>query len=138
MFAEAVATFTLVVVILGGLRYAAAAVPWLVGLTITAAYWFTSSTSFANPAVTLARGFTTTFAGIALGDVPGFILAQLIGAAIAVPVAMTLFPAPQRAAARRSAAHAVVGAFRGIGARGIEDRRAMRGRIEFATAAAPP
>ena len=99
LFAEAVATFTLVVVILGGLRYATAAVPWLVGLTITAAYWFTSSTSFANPAVTLARGFTTTFAGIALGDVPGFILAQLIGAAIAVPVAMTLFPAAQGAAA---------------------------------------
>ena len=99
LFAEAVATFTLVVVILGGLRYAAAAVPWLVGLTITAAYWFTSSTSFANPAVTLARGFTTTFAGIALGDVPGFILAQLIGAAIAVPVAMTLFPPAEGAAA---------------------------------------
>ena len=99
LFAEAVATFTLVVVILGGLRYAAAAVPWLVGLTITAAYWFTSSTSFANPAVTLARGFTTTFAGIALGDVPGFILAQLIGAAIAMPVAMTLFPPAEGAAA---------------------------------------
>jgi glycerol uptake facilitator-like aquaporin len=99
LFAEAVATFTLVLVILGGLRYAAAAVPWLVGLTITAAYWFTSSTSFANPAVTLARGFTTTFAGIALGDVPGFILAQLIGAAIAVPVAVILFPAAEGAAA---------------------------------------
>ncbi|HJY18798.1 MAG TPA: MIP/aquaporin family protein [Xanthobacteraceae bacterium] len=99
LFAEAVATFTLVLVILGGLRYAAAAVPWLVGLTITAAYWFTSSTSFANPAVTLARGFTTTFAGIALGDVPGFILAQLIGAAIAVPVSMILFPAAEGAAA---------------------------------------
>jgi glycerol uptake facilitator-like aquaporin len=74
-------------------------VPWLVGLTITAAYWFTSSTSFANPAVTLARGFTATFAGIALGDVPGFILAQLIGAAIAVPVSMALFPAAQRSVA---------------------------------------
>ena len=81
LFAEAVATFTLVLVILGGLRYAATAVPWLVGLTITAAYWFTSSTSFANPAVTLARGFTASFSGIALGDVPGFILAQLVGAA---------------------------------------------------------
>ncbi len=85
--------------ILGGVRYAAAAVPWLVGLTITAAYWFTSSTSFANPAVTLARGFTATFAGIALHDVPGFILAQFVGAAIAVPVSLTLFPAAQRAAA---------------------------------------
>ena len=61
--AEAVATFTLVLTILGGVRYAPQAVPWLVGLAITAAYWFTSSTSFANPAVTLARGFTTTFAG---------------------------------------------------------------------------
>ena len=58
--AEAVATFSLVLTILGGLRYAPAAVPWLVGLVITAAYWFTASTSFANPAVTLARGFTST------------------------------------------------------------------------------
>ena len=94
--AEAVATFTLVLTILGGLRYASSAVPWLVGLTITAAYWFTSSTSFANPAVTLARGFTTTFAGIAINHVPGFILAQLVGAAIGAFVSMTLFPAPRR------------------------------------------
>ena len=63
--AEAVATFTLVLTILGGLKYARGAIPGLVGLTITGAYWFTASTSFANPAVTLARGFTTTFAGIA-------------------------------------------------------------------------
>src|SRR5712692_1533351 len=81
--AEAVATFTLVLAILGGLRYAPSAIPWLVGLTITAAYWFTASTSFANPAVTLARGFTTTFAGIAINHVPAFIAAQLVGAAIA-------------------------------------------------------
>jgi len=94
--AEAVATFTLVLTILGGLRYAYSAVPWLVGLTITAAYWFTSSTSFANPAVTLARGFTTTFAGIALNDVPGFILAQLVGAAIGASVSLALFPSPHR------------------------------------------
>jgi glycerol uptake facilitator-like aquaporin len=72
--------FALVLTILGGLRYAAQAIPWLVGLVITAAYWFTSSTSFANPAVTLARGFTTTFAGIAINHVPAFILAQLVGA----------------------------------------------------------
>ena len=98
LFAEAVATFTLVVTILGGLRYAAAAVPWLVGLTITAAYWFTSSTSFANPAVTLARGFTTSFAGIAINDVPGFIVAQLIGAAVGAGVSLVLFPAPHRGA----------------------------------------
>lgn len=95
-FAEAVATFTLVLTILGGLRYAYSAVPWLVGLTITAAYWFTSSTSFANPAVTLARGFTTTFAGIALNHVPGFIVAQLIGAVIGATVSMALFPVPSR------------------------------------------
>jgi len=74
------------------LRYAPQAVPWLVGLTITAAYWFTSSTSFANPAVTLARGFTTTFAGIAINHVPGFIAAQLAGAAVGVIACAFLFP----------------------------------------------
>ncbi len=89
--AEAVATFTLVVAILGGLRFAPDAIPWLVGLTITAAYWFTASTSFANPAVTLARGFTTTFAGIATNHVPAFVLAQLIGAAIGALVGAALF-----------------------------------------------
>lgn len=66
--------------ILGGVRYAPNAIPWLVGLTITAAYWFTASTSFANPAVALARGFTTTFAGIAINHVPAFIAAEMIGA----------------------------------------------------------
>src|SRR5438045_2835853 len=86
-FAEAVATFTLVLAILGGVRYAPQSIPWLVGLTITAAYWFTSSTSFANPAVTLARGFTTTFAGIAINHVPGFVVAQLIGAGVAAVLA---------------------------------------------------
>jgi glycerol uptake facilitator-like aquaporin len=95
-FAEAVATFTLLLAILGGVRHAPQAVPWLVGLTITASYWFTSSTSFANPAVTLARGFTTTFAGIAINHVPGFVVAQLIGAAIAAAVAIMLFGVPQR------------------------------------------
>ena len=89
--AEAVATFTLILAILGGVRYAPHAIPWLVGLTITAAYWFTSSTSFANPAVTLARGFTTTFAGIAINHVPGFIAAQLIGAAVAAATCALLF-----------------------------------------------
>jgi glycerol uptake facilitator-like aquaporin len=93
--AEAVATFTLVTAILGGIRYAPHAVPWLVGLTITATYWFTSSTSFANPAVTLARGFTTTFAGIDLGHVPAFVVAQLIGAAAGAVAAKTLFPEPR-------------------------------------------
>ena len=89
--AEAVATFSLLLAILGGVRYAPQAVPWLVGLVITAAYWFTASTSFANPAVTLARGFTTTFAGIAINHVPAFIVAQLTGAALGALVAASLF-----------------------------------------------
>ncbi len=89
--AEAVATFTLVLTILGGLKYARGAIPWLVGLTITAAYWFTASTSFANPAVTLARGFTTTFAGIAINHVPAFVVAQLVGAAVGAAAAAVLF-----------------------------------------------
>jgi glycerol uptake facilitator-like aquaporin len=100
--AEAVATFTLILAILGGLRYAPQAIPWLVGLTITGAYWFTSSTSFANPAVTLARGFTTTFAGIALNHVPGFIAAQLVGALIAALLARILFPVAGSASAAAS------------------------------------
>jgi glycerol uptake facilitator-like aquaporin len=93
---EMVATFALVLTILGGLRYAAQAIPWLVGLVITAAYWFTSSTSFANPAVTLARGFTTTFAGIAINHVPAFIVAQLVGAFVAVLLAAVLFPSTKQ------------------------------------------
>ena len=91
-FAEAVATFCLILTILGGLRYAPQAIPWLVGLVITSAYWFTSSTSFANPAVTLARGFTTTFAGIAINHVPAFVAAQVIGALVASMLASVLFP----------------------------------------------
>ncbi len=83
-FAEGVATFGLLATILGGLRFNAAAIPWLVGLYITAAYWFTASTSFANPAVAIARSFTNTFSGIRPLDLPGFIIAQLIGAALAV------------------------------------------------------
>jgi len=94
--AEAVATFTLVLTILGGLRYAPSAIPWLVGLVITAAYWFTASTSFANPAVTLARGFTTTFAGIAINHVPAFVIAQLIGAMAGAFVSTVLFPSAAR------------------------------------------
>ncbi|MDH3743192.1 MAG: aquaporin, partial [Hyphomicrobiales bacterium] len=58
-------------------------VAWMVGLYITAAYWFTASTSFANPAVTIARGFTNTFSGISPGDVPAFVVAQAVGALIA-------------------------------------------------------
>lgn len=101
--AEAVATFALVLTILGGVRHARAAIPWLVGLVITAAYWFTASTSFANPAVTLARAFTTTFAGIAIGDVPGFIVAQLIGAALGALASAVLFPAVTASLSARTA-----------------------------------
>lgn len=97
---EAVATFALVLTILGGVRHARAAVPWLVGLVITAGYWFTASTSFANPAVTLARAFTTTFSGISLLDAPGFIAAQLVGAAAATLMAAFLFPAAEAAPVR--------------------------------------
>jgi glycerol uptake facilitator-like aquaporin len=78
--AEAVATGGLVLAILGVRRAMAAAVPFAVGLWITAAYWFTASTSFANPAVTLARGLTATFAGIAPGDAPAFVAAQFVAA----------------------------------------------------------
>lgn len=83
-FAEVVATFGLVGTILAGLRFRADAVPWLVGLYITAAYWFTASTSFANPAVAIGRAFTDTFSGIRPVDLPGFIGAELVGSAIAV------------------------------------------------------
>ena len=82
--AETVATFGLVMTILGGLKYRAEAVPMLVGLYITAGYWFTASTSFANPAVTLARGFTDSFAGIRPMDMPLFWLAQFVGAVLAL------------------------------------------------------
>jgi glycerol uptake facilitator-like aquaporin len=83
-FAEWVATFGLVATILAGIRFERSAVPWLVGLYITAAYWFTSSTSFANPAVAIARSLTNTFSGIRPIDVPGFIAAQLLGAVCAL------------------------------------------------------
>ena len=79
-FAEVVATFGLVVTILAALRFRPDAIPWLVGLYITAAYWFTASTSFANPAVAIARAFTDTFAGIRPADLPGFIVAEIVGA----------------------------------------------------------
>lgn len=88
---EVFATFGLLFVIFGGLRSRPDAVPTLVALYITGAYWFTSSTSFANPAVTIARMFSDTFAGIAPSDVIGFIIAQVIGLAIAVPLLTWLF-----------------------------------------------
>ena len=83
---EFVATFGLLATILGCLRARPAAVPYAVGLFITAGYWFTSSTSFANPAVTVARSFTDTFSGIAPGDAPAFIAAQIAGALAAAAV----------------------------------------------------
>ena len=85
-FAEAVAAFGLVATILAGIRFQRAAVPWLVGLYITAAYWFTASTSFANPAVAIARSFTNTFSGIRPVDLPGFIAAELFGAVLGMLV----------------------------------------------------
>ena len=89
--AEAVATFGLLLAIFGCVARAPGAVAYAVGLYITAAYWFTASTSFANPAVTVARALSDTFAGIAPGGVAGFILAQLVGALAAVPLARWLW-----------------------------------------------
>ena len=84
--AEGVATFGLVATILGCLRARPDAVAMAVGLYITAGYWFTASTSFANPAVTVARSFTNTFAGIQVADAPAFILMQIVGGVVAVLV----------------------------------------------------
>ncbi len=81
--AEGVATFGLLMAILGCLKTRAEAIPYAVGLYITAGYWFTASTSFANPAVTIARSMTDTFSGIYMPDVPAFIGAQIIGAVLA-------------------------------------------------------
>ena len=89
--AEATATFGLLFTILAGLRLQSEAVPWLVGLYISAAYWFTASTSFANPAVAIARALTDTFAGIRPVDLPGFVAAQLFGALLAMVFARWLF-----------------------------------------------
>ena len=88
---EVVATFGLLLTIIGTARHRAEAVPAAVALYITAAYWFTSSTSFANPAITLARSLSDTFAGIAPVDVPGFIVAQMVGALAAHLFARFLF-----------------------------------------------
>jgi glycerol uptake facilitator-like aquaporin len=95
-FSEFVATFGLIATILAGIRFAYQAVPWLVGLYITAAYWFTASTSFANPAVALARCLTNSFSGIRPVDLPGFIAAEFAGALAALMVMtwMLAVPAP--------------------------------------------
>ena len=103
LIGEATATFGLVLTILGCLRYRPESVAACVGLFITAGYWFTSSTSFANPAVTLARTLTDTFSGIRPLDAPGFIAVELIAAALAAGAARWLFaggPEPRDAAAR--------------------------------------
>jgi len=89
---EMVATLGLVLTILMLVRYRPAAIPAAVGLYITSAYWFTSSTSFANPAITVVRSLSDTFAGIAPSDVPLFVAAQLAGAVVAVLVAKWLAP----------------------------------------------
>ena len=91
--AEFVATFGLLITIFGGLRINRQAIPMLVGLYITAAYWFTASTSFANPAVTIARALSDTFAGIAPSGVPGFIVAQFAGAIAATFLSLWLWRA---------------------------------------------
>ena len=93
--AEAVATFGLVATILAVLKSRAEFVAFAVGLYITAGYWFTASTSFANPAVTIARGFTDTFAGIQPEHVPGFVAAQLVGAAVATYLLIWLLRDPE-------------------------------------------
>ncbi len=91
VFAEGVATFGLVFAIYGGRRGHPAAMPWIVGLYITSAYWFTASTSFANPAVTVARTLTDTYAGVQPADAGGLIAAQFIGAALAFLAARIAF-----------------------------------------------
>lgn len=101
--AEIVATFGLVCAILGGIRFKRDAVPWLVGLYITAAYWFTASTSFANPAVAMARAWTDTFSGIRPIDLPGFIGAEICGA-LAALVVMTWLLRPQDEPSRKAEA----------------------------------
>ena len=100
LFSEFVATAGLLAVIWGCARLRSAAVPFAVAAYITAAYWFTASTSFANPAVTLARSLSDTFAGIRPADAPGFVVAQLFGAAAATALLRWLLPAlPEEAKA---------------------------------------
>ena len=91
-FSEALATAGLLLVIHGGRRHQPTAVPTLVALYITSAYWFSASTSFANPAVTIARGVTDTFSGIMPVHVPMFVATQLLSAAMATPLLGWLFP----------------------------------------------
>jgi glycerol uptake facilitator-like aquaporin len=94
MWAEFVATFGLLAIIVSGVRFRPEAIPYSVAAYITAAYWFTASTSFANPAVTMARELTNTFAGIRQADVAGFLIAQAAATLVAVGVFAWLFPPP--------------------------------------------
>jgi glycerol uptake facilitator-like aquaporin len=98
LFSESVATFGLLAVIWGCVRARSTAVPFAVGAYIMAAYWFTASTSFANPAVTIARSVTDTFAGIRPDDVLGFVIAQLLGAGLATVIFRWLIPSLPRVA----------------------------------------
>ena len=98
MLGEFIAMFGLLATIAGGIRFTAPAVPMLVGLYITGAYWFTASTSFANPAVTLARALTDSFSGIAPTSVPGFLAAQLLGVAAGWVLLPWLFGHPAKTA----------------------------------------
>lgn len=91
MLSEGVATFALVFAIFGAIRHAPKAVPAAVALVISAGYWWTASTSFANPAITIARALSDTFAGVRPADVPGFMLAQFAGALLATGVSAFLF-----------------------------------------------
>jgi glycerol uptake facilitator-like aquaporin len=97
--AEFVATFGLMLTIAGGIRFSPLSTPVLVGLYIVSAYWFTASTSFANPAVTFARSLSDTFAGIALHSVPGFLVAQVAAVMAAAPALRWLFDTPSDASA---------------------------------------
>jgi len=107
VFSEFIATFGLLSVIWGCSRLRSSAVPFAVGAYITAAYWFTASTSFANPAVTLARSATNTFGGVRPVDVPAFIAAELIGAASATALFRWLVPALPAVAADILVPHAI-------------------------------
>jgi glycerol uptake facilitator-like aquaporin len=93
LLSEAVATFGLLMTVFACIRHRPAAAPWAIAAYILAAYWFTASTAFANPAVTMARTLTDTYSGIRLQDAPGFVAAQLLGAALAVAVDRWFYPA---------------------------------------------
>jgi glycerol uptake facilitator-like aquaporin len=110
LFSEFIATFGLLAVIWGVVRFRSSAVPFAVAAYITSAYWFTASTSFANPAVTLARSVTNTFSGIRPEDAPGFIAAQLLGAAAATLLFRWLAPVSAASAAEVIVPHNSAGA----------------------------